>query len=122
MIVVTSAMPHEQHTTASLSRHAPVAGLSAVTATTAGSKLNVAAKEWVPPTAAAATPAANGISANDSQQQYNNWQQYGGWTGDGGYDANGYEYGYGGWLANDATAAQWGQSGGQHRLQKQNCT
>jgi len=74
----------------------------------------VAAKEWVPPSAAAATipAAANGTaSVNDSQQQqYNNWQ-YGGWAADGSYDGNGYEYGYSGWQANDATAAQWGQSG-----------
>ena len=69
----------------------------------------MAAKEWVPPSAAAAAPAANCHNSYDSQQQYN-WQ-YGEWGVDGGYDANGYEYGYEGWQANNAAAAQWGQQG-----------
>ena len=90
----------------------PVAGSSAVAATAVASKLNVAAKEWVPPSAAtAAAPAANGSGVHGSQQQQNNWQ-YGGWAADGTYDASAYEYGYDGWQASGAAAAQWGHSGG----------
>ena len=84
----------------------------AAAATVVASKLNVAAKEWVPPgTPSVAAPAAN--ESNIRYQQHANDFQYNGWGGDGSYDANsnGYDYGYAGWQGGETNGSNWGAPG-----------